>query len=533
MSDGKTAVLTRKSPLEKFASFCGSVAAWLAALVLFGLAAASLIARMDLLDVSTLDEGKALRVGISLPELLLFVVLTALLAGLCHLLRGLDDQKKANRLIAGAAILEFALALWWGFSQQIYPKYDQEMVWKMAVALATGDFSAYEPGKYDWTYYQVYPFQGVSALFMEPFARIFGDNGLRAWSVFCAFSAAMCLLALCLILKELGTSSRTQVFCAILCLLFVPIPMYASFVYGTLPAPTMALWGGYGILCAIKRRCISWYLLSLVLFPLAAVAYQSSLIFIIACCIVVLFSGCNGRLRDMLFAIVIAVVLLAAPLCVRSVLQSWFFSRVPIPYSAGTPSTAHILMGLHSNGYFGPGGYDGSNCDIFWDNGSDTAAANAAAVKGIREYLANYLHHPKENKFFLQKTAWQWLDPWFEALTMNGPAITVADGVGWLATALGGGVLFAPVQAVLRALLTFVYLFSGVGTLSLRRKTDGAVWVQLLGIAFFGGFLFQLVWETKSRYCFPFFVFLLPLAAVGFTTVLRWAGEKCPAKCMK
>ena len=57
MSDGKTAVLTRKSPLEKFASFCGSAAAWLAALVLFGLAAASLIARMELLDVSPWGEG--------------------------------------------------------------------------------------------------------------------------------------------------------------------------------------------------------------------------------------------------------------------------------------------------------------------------------------------------------------------------------------------------------------------------------------------------------------------------------------------
>ena len=121
MSDGKTAVFTRKSTLEKFASFCGSAAAWLAALVLFGLAAASLIARMDLLDVSTLAEGKALRVGISLPELLLFVVLTALLAGLCRLLRGLDDQKKTNRLIAGAAVLEFALALWWVFSPADLP----------------------------------------------------------------------------------------------------------------------------------------------------------------------------------------------------------------------------------------------------------------------------------------------------------------------------------------------------------------------------------------------------------------------------
>ena len=296
MTDVKTSVLTRKSPLEKFTSFCGSAAAWLAALVLFGLAAASLIARMDLLDVSTLAEGKALRMGISLPDLL----------------------------------------------------------------------------------------------------------------------------------------------------------------------------GG----------------------------------------------------------LVLAALLLAVPVAAENIGQTVFFSRAPIPYSSGMPASATVLMGIHSGTYYGPGGFDGSSWSLFWDNGADTNAANAAAVKGIREYIATYLHNPKEVKFFLQKTAWQWLDPWFEALTMNGPSITVAGGAGWLATALAGGVLFTPVQALLRALLTFVYLFAGVGTLELRRKTDGSVWAQLLGIAFFGGFLFQLVWEAKSRYCFPFFVFLLPLAALGFTAALRRAGER-------
>ena len=190
------------------------------------------------------------------------------------------------------------------------------------------------------------------------------------------------------------------------------------------------------------------------------------------------------------------------------------------------PASATVLMGIHSGTYYGPGGYDASSWKLFWANNYDTNATSAAAVKGIREYIATYLHNPKEVKFFLQKTAWQWLDPWFEALTMNGPSITVAGGAGWLATALAGGVLFTPVQALLRALLTFVYLFAGIGTLELRRKTDGSVWAQLLGIAFFGGFLFQLVWETKSRYCFPFFVFLLPLAALGFTAALRRAGER-------
>ena len=89
------------------------------------------------------------------------------------------------------------------------------------------------------------------------------------------------------------------------------------------------------------------------------------------------------------------------------------------------PASATVLMGIHSGTYYGPGGFDGSSWNLFWDNNADTTAANAAAVKGIGEYWNTYLHNPKEVKFFLQKTAWQWLDPWFEALTMNGPSITV------------------------------------------------------------------------------------------------------------
>ena len=530
MSDVKTAVLSRKSPLEKFASFCGGAAAWLAALVLFGLAAASLIARMDLLDVAALAEGKALRMGVSLPELFLFVALTALLAGLCFLLRSITDQEKANQLIVGGAVLEFVLALWWVFSQQIYPANDQATVWQMAEALATGDFSAYVSDSYGWTYFQTCPYQGAMALFMEPFIRLFGDGALRAWSLFGAVSAPACLLALCCLGKEFGAKPRTQVLCAVLCLLFVPMPMYASFVYGTLPAPAMVLWGGYGLLRFVRCRKPGWLVLPFVLFPLAVLAYQSALIFVIAACIVAAFSGFGRGGKRLLGGLVLAALLLAVPVTAEKIGQSVFFSRVPIPYSSGMPASATALMGIHSGTYYGPGGFDGSSWSLFWDNNADTAAANTAAVKGIREYLNTYLHNPKEIKFFLQKIAWQWLDPWFEALTMNGPSITVAGGAGWLATALAGGVLFAPVQAILRALLTFVYLFAGVGTLVLRRKTGSAVWAQLLGIAFFGGFLFQLVWETKSRYCFPFFVFLLPLAAVGFSAVLHWAGEHRPAK---
>ena len=62
----------------------------------------------------------------------------------------------------------------------------------------------------------------------------------------------------------------------------------------------------------------------------------------------------------------------------------------------------------------------------------------------------------------MQKTAWQWLDPWFEALTMNGPSITVAGGAGWLATALAGGVLVVLNAAVELGLYWLRWLFCAV-----------------------------------------------------------------------
>lgn len=38
---------------------------------------------------------------------------------------------------------------------------------------------------------------------------------------------------------------------------------------------------------------------------------------------------------------------------------------------------------------------------------------------------------------------------------------------------------------------------------------------QILLITVFGGFLFHMLWEAKGRYILPYFVMLLPMAAVG------------------
>ena len=41
-------------------------------------------------------------------------------------------------------------------------------------------------------------------------------------------------------------------------------------------------------------------------------------------------------------------------------------------------------------------------------------------------------------------------------------------------------------------------------------------------VIIFGGFLFTMLWEAMSRYVFPYVIYMLPLAAMGWD----FAGER-------
>ena len=62
----------------------------------------------------------------------------------------------------------------------------------------------------------------------------------------------------------------------------------------------------------------------------------------------------------------------------------------------------------------------------------------------------------------------------------------------------------APLQAWLSLLLSFVYLGSAAGIAAVARRKRGEVWPLVLMVCLIGGFLFQLAYETKARYCMPY-----------------------------
>ncbi len=54
---------------------------------------------------------------------------------------------------------------------------------------------------------------------------------------------------------------------------------------------------------------------------------------------------------------------------------------------------------------------------------------------------------------------------------------------------------------------------------------DGAEKIYLPGLAFIGEFLFSLVWESQSRYIYPYIVIILPGIAGSLVCYFDMAGK--------
>lgn len=89
------------------------------------------------------------------------------------------------------------------------------------------------------------------------------------------------------------------------------------------------------------------------------------------------------------------------------------------------------------------------------------------------------------------------------------------------------------VQAFMNKYQFLVYFYVGVLTVLLLpdKKKRYCLSEYLLYIAIIGGFMFTVIWESGSRYVLPYFVYMLPLAAMGMCRLVKlvdviWGRQK-------
>lgn len=409
------------------------------------------------------------------------------------------DPRLFRRLAAGLLALTGILAVYWILSVQAQPGADQKTVLKIAGELLAGNTEAFAAGGYA----AVYQHQTGIILAVTLLARVLGTGYLPYQLI-----NVPGLLLICWELAEtaglLENRNTVRLSVLLVCVLFFPLGMYVTFVYGTIWSLALAL-------AAMRQELLYFHaqksgrLAAMgLLIGLAVFLKANSMIFLIAMALAALLESlCRRQAKP----------LLAAAVCMAALAAEQAAVHLAVSMLAGGERTgasfwSYLAMGTTADNSRAPGWYLKEYGPELYQN-YDAGTAAAVSKSAVLANLAAFAADPSAlMRFLLEKISSQWNNPTFQGYWI---ATVHAHADSWLLSdqaAAAGCVYLNGLQSLVLAGAVFYVL------LAADEKGAGG---QLYLTTLTGGFLFHLFWEAKSQYTLPYFVLLLPLSVLGYS----------------
>ena len=420
-------------------------------------------------------------------------------------------------------IVHSVIALIWITNNTYPPDADQKTVCDAAMAMEA-NLPLANP-----EYFIKYPFNEGILYAIRLSMKITGIIGPLAWRYINVLAVIAIDIAIILLTKEIAennTDVATNIVSAML-IPFVPLVFYSTFVYGTLVSMALTLWAFWGTIRMLKTRKMAYCIVPVLCLPLANRIYSGTVIATIAVSITLFFEFLirKGKEKVILIASLVSIIFLF--FVSGSIMQFLFYQETGISKdSAGYVDSpaCYIYVGIaEEKGVAGPGSYSTVCDDIYEQYGEETGKyVLDLDIQVIKEYLQG----KRSLNFFTSKTQHQWLDPWFGGLTMTCYPWSNYEVSESFYNFLHSPTLKLIYKYWLRNFVPFVYAISIVASVFLFKK-DKANYNMLLLLYFVGGFTFQMFWESKSRYCFPYFMVLFPLVAWVISHMAQSLNRKC------
>lgn len=438
------------------------------------------------------------------------------LIGLFALLRRVFSHKeemwvRVSRVIFwGCGAVLAAACLCWIFFYESVPISDQRQV--LAEARRIAGFLD-EP--YNTTYFSYFQRNRGITLLVAAVVSLFGDH-LYAFRVINLIVVLVIYGSVCKVTELIFRNPIISSLTSVLLLLFYPLVIYTSYLYGTLLSIAFTSVGMCAaiLFCDTGRR--GYCALMICSFPLGILAHQSAAIGLLAALIYLMLRG--GK-KEILRNVIVSVIAVAAVgLSTRLINTAYDKITGTVPENEAVPATCTIYMGLTSTeGAAGPGSQDGSYTDLFNENKRDAAAANRDALRRIGQVVLEYMTGERSLSFFVQKMQYQWLDPTFGArktIVPNDPNMGDPPNSEEF-----NAFYDSPLRSVAFKLSTvfMILVYFGALLAGIRMFRDINICQRgiLIELYVIGGGAFQMIWESLSRYCLGYFIWLIPCAAYG------------------
>ncbi len=408
-------------------------------------------------------------------------------------------------------VIAFALGLFYVCKNPYYPVGDQINTTAFAAYCREGNFSMLSPGGYVGMYQQQ---KGLGILYEILFA-LFGNFNYRPAKILHVVWWIFTILAGYGFLK---LNTDRPVFRMLYCVMMLgcfPFLFYLPYIYGDVLSISFGTILFYGVASYEHSGQKRYIALASFAAGLAVLARKNTWIILIAVVVYALLSSLKKwKLKYLLAG---TAILMTAALSVKAV-DVVYEVRSGYPSGVGIPSILWVAMGLQeTEGRAGV--YNRYQQTTFADCDFQQESATQQGKIYIRERLEEFSQNPgKAFSFFKNKLEGQWIEPMYAALettesfeegTVLSPALEslyygALGRIIWNLTNYYQSILY------LAGLMALVML----GILWWKKK-DVPTSLWLPWIAVFGGFLFSIMWEAKSRYVFPYCVFMILYAPEG------------------
>ena len=156
--------------------------------------------------------------------------------------------------------------------------------------------------------------------------------------------------------------------------------------------------------------------------------------------------------------------------------------------------------------------------------------ASECSKEEIKKRLNEMLNNPKEAiTYYGDKILSTWIEPAFQTIWINEPQEETEKIEEYISDnkiliSLYDGTLNKVVMKYLDIYDIIIFIFAAIYLIINYKKIN--MEKMILIIIFFGGFLFHIIWETKSIYAVPFFELLIIYAAHGISDTTTMIENK-------
>lgn len=343
--------------------------------------------------------------------------------------------------------------------------------------------------------------------------RIFGTTSFTLIQYINAMCNGFTIIVIYLICTELSRKYKiNRLLSIVLSMTFVTLPLLSVFIYGDISSLFFSLLSVYFLMIYKRKGKEQYALASAIFLGTAYMLRMNTLIFMIASIIYLVLDIITSKKEIMIIAKKILVIIgfLIIVIVPTTVAKNYYLKKHNLNKNNGFPVTGWMYMGMQV-AFSSPGWYNMNIAQYAFEDIEFTKFAYSLALK---ERTLYFLQNPKDMIIFYgKKTASMWTENTYSGIhynLSNNAKKIEGKNLEEIDNNLRN---FRKIVYIYQKALILIIFGSSIIVIWRGRKDISNELIFLLTI-FIGGFLFQTMWEAKSRYIISYIVVLIPIASI-------------------